>query len=91
MLGTAQCWNFIKSKIRREWKIAFTAAVVIGLLVHMPMMLRDIPNHDGLDSMHFDQNMVTSGRWFYIAMDYRTVVTSLSWFGKCHAGRILGN
>lgn len=64
MLGTAQCWNFIKSRIKREWKIAFVAAVVMGLLIHMPMMLNDIPNHDGLDSMHFDQNMVTSGRWF---------------------------
>lgn len=24
----------------------------------------DIPNHDGLSSMYFDQNMITSGRWF---------------------------
>ena len=30
----------------------------------MPMLLSDIPNHDGLDSMYFDQNMITSGRWF---------------------------
>ena len=64
MLGTAQCWNFIKKKIRCEWKVAFAAAIVMGLLIHMPMMLGDIPNHDGLDSMHFDQNMITSGRWF---------------------------
>ena len=27
-------------------------------------MLSDIPNHDGLSSMYFDQNMITSGRWF---------------------------
>lgn len=40
------------------------AAFVIGLLIHMPAMLSDIPNHDGLSSIWFDQNMITSGRWF---------------------------
>lgn len=54
----------IKAKITLQKKKAFLSAVIIGLLVHMPMMMRDIPNHDGLDSMHFDQNMITSGRWF---------------------------
>lgn len=54
----------IKAKITPQKKKAFLSAVIIGLLVHMPMMMRDIPNHDGLDSMHFDQNMITSGRWF---------------------------
>lgn len=40
------------------------STVCIGLLVHMPALLSDIPNHDGLASMYFDQNMITSGRWF---------------------------
>lgn len=40
------------------------AAFVTGLLIHMPAMLSDIPNHDGLSSIWFDQNMITSGRWF---------------------------
>lgn len=44
--------------------MAFFSAFVTGLSVHMPIMLRDIPNHDGLASMYFDQNMITSGRWF---------------------------
>ena len=51
-------------KLKKEWKLAFFSAVVIGLLVHMPALLLDIPNHDGLDSLYFDQNMITSGRWF---------------------------
>lgn len=59
-----QTWNWIKERIRPEWKTAFFSAALIGLLVHMPIMLRDIPNHDGLDSIYFDQNMITSGRWF---------------------------
>ncbi len=51
-------------KVKGEWKLAFCATVLLALLVHMPVLLSDIPNHDGLDSMYFDQNMITSGRWF---------------------------
>lgn len=54
----------IKTGMKKEWKLAFRTAVLIGLLVHMPAMIHDVPNHDGLDSMYFDQNMITSGRWF---------------------------
>ena len=53
-----------KKNIRSEWKLAFLSAFIIGVLVHLPIMLSDIPNHDGLSSMYFDQNMITSGRWF---------------------------
>lgn len=55
-------WN--REVIKKEWKTAFFATFVIGLMIHMPVMLSDIPNHDGLASMYFDQNMITSGRWF---------------------------
>ena len=54
----------INSKITKEDRTAFISAFVCGLLIHMPVMLRDIPNHDGLASMYFSQNMITSGRWF---------------------------
>lgn len=64
MKSPAEVWQFLKQNIKKEWKAAFLSAFLMGLLIHMPMMLRDIPNHDGLDSMHFDQNMITSGRWF---------------------------
>ena len=50
--------------IKREWKVSFFSAFCIGLIVHMPVLVSDIPNHDGLSSMYFDQNMITSGRWF---------------------------
>ncbi len=53
-----------RNSLKKEWKTAFLAAFVIGLLIHMPAMLSDIPNHDGLSSIYFDQNMITSGRWF---------------------------
>ena len=50
--------------IKKEWKVSFLSAFCIGLIIHMPVLLSDIPNHDGLSSMYFDQNMITSGRWF---------------------------
>lgn len=53
--------------IKKEWKTAFFSTFVIGLMIHMPVMLSDIPNHDGLASMYFDQNMIASGRWFLMA------------------------
>ena len=64
MKSQAEVWQTIKQHIKKEWKTAFFATLIMGMLIHMPMMLSDIPNHDGLDSMHFDQNMITSGRWF---------------------------
>lgn len=63
-MSPAEVLQNIRKKIKWEWKTAFLAAVAIGLLIHLPAMLSDVPNHDGLDSLYFDQNMITSGRWF---------------------------
>ena len=59
-----QVFQTLSGKIKRQWRLAFFSAVGIGLLIHMPALMSDIPNHDGLASMYFDQNMITSGRWF---------------------------
>lgn len=56
--------KWYRNIIKKEWRLAFLAAFVTGLLIHMPAMLSDIPNHDGLSSIYFDQNMIASGRWF---------------------------
>lgn len=64
MKTPTETWNCIKKCYKREWKYAFFSTFLTGVMVHMPAMLRDIPNHDGLASMYFDQNMITSGRWF---------------------------
>ncbi len=55
--------NLIK-KIGAPVKTAFIAAFLTGILTHMTVMVNDWPNHDGLASLYFDQNMITSGRWF---------------------------
>lgn len=54
----------IKQNSKREWKLAFFSVLICGLLVHFKVFAGDFPNHDGLSSMYFDQNMITSGRWF---------------------------
>ena len=64
MMTPVEAVNACKKKLKIEWKMAFLTAFVLGLLIHLPIMLSDIPNHDGLSSMYFDQNMITSGRWF---------------------------
>ena len=64
MLTPTQLFHHLRGKVKRTWRLAFFSAVMIGLLVHLPAMLSDVPNHDGLASMYFDQNMITSGRWF---------------------------
>ena len=64
MQSPAQVFQSVNDKMKKEWKIAFFTCFILGLFVHMPVMVSDIPNHDGLASMYFDQNMITSGRWF---------------------------
>lgn len=54
----------VNKAIGRDGYISFVSAVLVGLLCHIPAMVMDAPNHDGLDSIYFDQNMITSGRWF---------------------------
>ena len=54
----------INTALGHDGRIAFISAVILGLIAHMPALNFDVPNHDGLDSIYFDQNMLTSGRWF---------------------------
>ena len=79
MKSQAEVWQILKSHIKKEWKTAFLTTFIMGLLIHMPMMLRDIPNHDGLDSIYFDQNMITSGRWFLTVACGISSYFSLPW------------
>lgn len=64
MKTPSECMGLLKKKIKKEWKIAFVSAFFLGLLIHLPAWFQDVPNHDGLASVYFDQNMITSGRWF---------------------------
>ncbi len=44
--------------------IPFLSALIVGLLTHFPVMIGNLPNADAMSNFYFDQNMVTSGRWF---------------------------
>ncbi len=65
--------------MRREWKTAFRTVFLLGLMIHLPVMIGDYPNHDGLASMYFDQNMITSGRWFLIVACGLSSYFSIPW------------
>ena len=55
---------FYKEKVKREWKIAFLAAFLGCLLVHIFKFTNTLPNHDSLYNVYADQNVTGSGRWF---------------------------
>lgn len=64
MKSPAECYQKMRQCCKPEWKTAFLSTILLGAVIHMPILISDLPNHDGLDSMYFDQNMITSGRWF---------------------------
>ena len=55
---------FYHEKIKKNWKIAFWSAFLLGLLVHIYKFTNLLPNADALYNFYSDQNMVASGRWF---------------------------
>ena len=58
MRTPAEIWSYLRGNIRKEWKTAFWTVFILGLLIHFPVIAGDFPNHDGLASMYFDQNMI---------------------------------
>ena len=53
------------NKLKEEqYKVPFISGIVIGLITHMFMIVNKFPNGDSMTNFYFDQNMVTSGRWF---------------------------
>lgn len=69
----------IKNKIGSEGKLAWIVSVIAGVISHGLALVSDFPNHDGLASMYFDQNMTTSGRWFLQAACGITSYFNLPW------------
>ena len=53
-----------KKLLKPNIMIPFLTTIVVGLLVHFPVMAGNLPNADAMSNFYFDQNMVTSGRWF---------------------------
>ena len=79
MKTPVEVWKELRANMRKEWKTAFWTVVILGLMIHLPVMIGDYPNHDGLASMYFDQNMITSGRWFLTVACGFSSYFSLPW------------
>lgn len=82
--------RFYHTKIKKEWKTAFVAAFVIGLLIHIYKFTNTLPGHDSLYNVYSSQNMVKLGRWFlavacgfstYFDLPWVIGLISLFWIG----------
>ena len=69
----------LNNALGRDGRLAFLSAAILGLIAHVPALSFDIPNHDGLGSIYFDQDMLTSGRWFLGAACGISSFYSLHW------------
>ena len=57
--------SFEKKKLLKpSIVIPFLTTIVVGLIIHFPVISGNLPNADAMTNFYFDQNMVTSGRWF---------------------------
>ncbi|RLQ86682.1 glucosyltransferase domain-containing protein [Planomicrobium sp. Y74] len=52
------------TKIKREWKTAFLAAAIFGLLTHLYIFTNYMPHHDGILSIYTPQQGFEMGRFF---------------------------
>lgn len=55
--------KFYKTKLKREYKVAFISTFVISLLIHLYKFTNTLPNHDSVYNYYSDQNILGSGRW----------------------------
>lgn len=54
----------IKHNVKKESKMAFLSAIIIGFLTHMFVFTNMLPNHDGLTNIYEAQKKYYSGRFF---------------------------
>ena len=59
--GILKIW---KNNIQKNWKIAFVATFIIGMIVHIYKFTNTLLGHDSIYNFYSDQNIVGSGRWF---------------------------
>ena len=67
------------AKIPQHIKVTFFAAMVIGLLVHIYMLVNKFPNHDDVGQMFDQMRRAHTGRWFLHVPTALTSRVSLPW------------
>ena len=55
--------HFYQNSVKKNWKIAFVSAFIIGLLVHMYKFTNNFPFLDSYYNLYTSQDMLASGRW----------------------------
>lgn len=55
--------RFYRTKIKKEYKIAFVITFLITMLIHFYKIANTLPNHDSILNYYADQNVLASGRW----------------------------
>jgi len=64
MISPGNAVSKVNTALGKDGRLAFLSTALMGLIAHMPALSFDIPNHDGLDSVYSNQDLLTSGRWF---------------------------
>lgn len=68
------------SKIRKkEYIYLFVVTFLVGIVTHMYLFVNKLPNADAMTNFYFDQNMVTSGRWFLTVVCGISSYYDLNW------------
>lgn len=62
-MNNKQTNTFCLPELEQNVKTAFSAAIIIGLLIHIYKFTNTLPNHDSVYNYYSDQNVVGSGRW----------------------------
>lgn len=55
--------QYYKTKLKKEYKIAFFSTFLITLLIHLYKFTNVLHNHDSVSNFYSDQNVLASGRW----------------------------
>lgn len=55
--------NYYQQHVKKTWKLAFAAAFLCCILVHIYKFTNTLPNFDAVTNVYFDQDMTISGRW----------------------------
>ena len=79
-MGTKLIEAWKTNKIKKEWKIAFIATFVIGLLVHLYKFSNNLMNNDSLIYDYSSQTeMIVNGRWFLVVPTMLSSYFNLPW------------
>lgn len=78
MIGSKLVDNY-KHDIKKEWKYAFFATFLIGLLIHFYKFSNTMLNHDSVFNYYHSQNIVGSGRWLLSAACALSSFFDLPW------------